>query len=211
VQQSRPLSDWWVSVTKLATIAAATFGYLGQLPFLIHDQHTVTTLALIIKYVAGLKSPEFSPNANLEAPLDQRTKSQNVAWCAHVESTLGDIVASLHALLSRRHVSYSTLQYYTMYSHHGNWAGLTGLALASMFPVPQRYYVPARIRESYRPRLEAVGMWNLPDVEKEGKKPFKENSKKTTEKNTHVFLQAFEREKVRCKFIPFIAGGMSIN
>lgn len=26
-------------------------------------------------------------------------------------------------------------------------------------PVPQRYYIPNRIRELYKPRLEAVGLW----------------------------------------------------
>lgn len=91
-----------------------------------------------------------------------------------------------------------------MFSHHGNWSGLTGPTLASLFPVPQRYYVPARMRESYRPRLEAAGLWNLPDMEKEEKKPFKEDSKKKVEKNTHVFLQAFEREKVCYDFFYII-------
>ena len=26
-------------------------------------------------------------------------------------------------------------------------------------PIPQRYYVPNRIRELYKPRLETVGLW----------------------------------------------------
>jgi sorting and assembly machinery component 37 len=28
-----------------------------------------------------------------------------------------------------------------------------------MMPIPQRYYVPNRIRELYKPRLEASGLW----------------------------------------------------
>lgn len=28
-----------------------------------------------------------------------------------------------------------------------------------MMPIPQRYYVPNRIRELYKPRLESVGLW----------------------------------------------------
>lgn len=55
----------------------------------------MTTLALIIKYVAGLKKSELFPNANLEASLDQMTKSKSIAWCAHVEANLGDITVSL--------------------------------------------------------------------------------------------------------------------
>lgn len=41
-----------------------------------------------------------------------------------------------------------------------------------MLPVPQRYYVPRRIRDSYRPRLEAVGLWliaNAPEDGQEGR------------------------------------------
>lgn len=33
-----------------------------------------------------------------------------------------------------------------------------------MMPIPQRYYVPNRIRELYKPRLDAVGLW-LPETE----------------------------------------------
>lgn len=28
-----------------------------------------------------------------------------------------------------------------------------------MMPIPQRYYVPNRIRELYKPRLEVAGLW----------------------------------------------------
>lgn len=28
-----------------------------------------------------------------------------------------------------------------------------------MMPIPQRYYVPNRVRELYKPRLENVGLW----------------------------------------------------
>lgn len=29
-----------------------------------------------------------------------------------------------------------------------------------MMPIPQRYYVPNRIRELYKPRLETIGLWS---------------------------------------------------
>ncbi|KAF8503121.1 hypothetical protein JB92DRAFT_3208558, partial [Gautieria morchelliformis] len=38
---------------------------------------------------------------------------------------------------------------------------LTHATLASMLPVPQRYYVPRRIKESYRPCLEVVCLWAI--------------------------------------------------
>lgn len=148
----------------------------GQLPFLTHEGRTIPTFALIVKYVAGLKDVGA---ANLDASLNNPEQSRKVAWCAHVESNLGDLV------------------YHTLYSHHGNWAGLTQPALASMLPVPQSYYVPGRIRESYRARLEAADLWTLPEIERKEKKPFRDLYKSTKEKvDSNIYLQAFEREKV---------------
>lgn len=49
----------------------------------------------------------------------------------------------------------------------------------------------------YRPRLEASGLWSLPEVEKEPKKPFQRISlEKEKAENTSTFQQAFEKEKV---------------
>lgn len=69
--------------------------------------------------------------------------------------------------------------------------------MVSMFPIPQRYYVPDRIRQSYKPRLEAAGLWNLQLAEKEPKKPFREIPKvDQLEENIQIFQEAFGREKV---------------
>lgn len=86
---------------KLIQIHVAIARHPGHLPFLVHGQHTVSTFALIIKYVAGLKKSESFPNANLDATMDQTNKSQSTAWCAHVEANLGDIVVSLLVLPRR--------------------------------------------------------------------------------------------------------------
>jgi sorting and assembly machinery component 37 len=68
-----------------------------------------------------------------------------------------------------------------------------------MFPVPQKYYVPRRIRDTYIPRLEAVGLWNLPVEEKVEKKWFQNEQKslpiEDIKSNTTV-SQAFQSEKV---------------
>lgn len=167
----------------------------GQLPFLTHEGRTIPTFALIVKYVAGLKDVGA---ANLDASLNNPEQSRKVAWCAHVESNLGDLVVNpCSRYVSRR--SSLILKYHTLYSHHGNWAGLTQPALASMLPVPQSYYVPGRIRESYRARLEAADLWTLPEIERKEKKPFRDLYKSTKEKvDSNIYLQAFEREKV-CK------------
>ncbi|KAG5354042.1 hypothetical protein C0989_009739 [Termitomyces sp. Mn162] len=141
-----------------------------HLPYLVHEHHTVTSLGSIIKYITGLKAtgPTRS-SSNLDSSLSGTEKAQSIAWCAHVESNLGDIVS------------------YALYSNQDNWAELMHPALASLYPIPQRYYIPGRIREMYRPRLESAGLWDLP-IKEEEKKPFKidkswqkrQNTKPTT-------------------------------
>ena len=92
-----------------------------------------------------------------------------------------------------------------MQSHlfHGidaNFWGLTNPTLASEMPVPQKYYVARRMREFYRPRLEAAGLWSLPSAEEEQRGPFdKDKTKKPDYKAT--MTRAFEREKVPQQWI----------
>jgi sorting and assembly machinery component 37 len=73
--------------------------------------------------------------------------------------------------------------------------------------MPWRYYVPGRLRESYRPRLEAAGLWNLSLEE-----PKETSSKKTlgvfafktevTLDEKGVYKRTFEREKVGDLMLP---------
>lgn len=83
-----------------------------------------------------------------------------------------------------------------LYSVQNNWENVTQPALVSMMSLPQKYYVPHKIRDSYRPRLEAAGLWNLPLVEKEEKKPFQKLGDLKTEDLRTQTYPAFEREKV---------------
>ncbi|KAG6867028.1 hypothetical protein C0991_003945 [Blastosporella zonata] len=152
--------------------------FTGQLPFLTHEQRTVSSLGSIIKYVAGLKT--FEPtrsNFNLDASLNSTEKSQTTSWCAHVESNLGDVLSCV------------------FYSSQDNWVKLTHPALVSLYPLPHRYYVPGRIREMYKPRLESAGLWDLPTKEEE-KKLFRKDIIKQKDQNTKMFQEAFGREKV---------------
>lgn len=66
--------------------------------------------------------------------------------------------------------------------------------MASMLPIPQRYYVPGRIREMYRPRLEAAGLWTQATSEPE-KDSFGKRQKKDDPKDEYA--RAFERDKVQ--------------
>jgi len=154
----------------------------GQLPFLTHEQHVVAPCISIIKYISGLSSSEQAAysNANLDAHLTPSEKSKRSAWSSHAGSHLGDLV------------------YHSLYAINENWVNLTCPSLASMFPVPQKYYVPRRMRNTYIPRLEAVGLWSLP-VEETTEKSFQKQQKSlpilNIKSNTTV-SQAFQREKV---------------
>ena len=61
--------------------------------------------------------------------------------------------------------------------------------------VPQKYYVAGRIREAYKPRLEAAGLWGLPAPEEE-QRGLSETDKKKKRDYRVTFSRAFERKKV---------------
>ena len=77
---------------------------------------------------------------------------------------------------------------------------MTGPTLASMYPVPQKYYVPQRIWEDYYARLSASGLTSAPfDVEEKPDEPFREGSIPRLRggiKKDDKIIKAFEREKV---------------
>ncbi|KAF8798160.1 hypothetical protein BYT27DRAFT_7265267 [Phlegmacium glaucopus] len=155
----------------------------GQLPFLTHEQHVVAPCTSIIRYISGLSNSEHATysNANLDAHLTPSEKSKRSAWSSHAGLHLGDLVS------------------HTLYASNENWVNLTHPSLASMFPVPQKYYVPRRIRDTYIPRLEAVGLWTIPLEENTTEKSFQSQQKSlptgNIKSNTTV-SQAFQREKV---------------
>lgn len=73
-------------------------------------------------------------------------------------------------------------------------------ALASMFPIPQKYYVPGRMRDTYFQRLIAAGLWKETTEEKPSESTFPRDAKpleKTTLKNISTLSRAFDREKVQ--------------
>lgn len=75
---------------------------IGQFPYLTHGSHLAAPLSSIIKYVSGL-SPSSLPvqdesgaeqifSTNLDALLSRVECAQRTAWCAHILTTLGDLV-----------------------------------------------------------------------------------------------------------------------
>ncbi|KAG6332673.1 hypothetical protein ID866_6418 [Astraeus odoratus] len=149
----------------------------GHLPFLTHGHVAIASLPAIISFVVSLSKSRTSGATNIDGSLSTSQKAQRTAWWSHVEADFGDLV--LHMF----------------YGADSNFWGLTRPVLADVMPVPQRYYVPGRIREAYRPRLEASGLWSLPQVEQEKKSPFAKEEKKR-EDHKGVFVRVFEREKI---------------
>lgn len=64
-----------------------------------------------------------------------------------------------------------------------------------MLPLPQRYYVPDRIRETYKARLQAVDLWDVSADEKEGEKRAKAGPQRND-----VASMAFGKEKASTIF-----------
>ncbi|KAI0928681.1 hypothetical protein AcW1_005861 [Taiwanofungus camphoratus] len=151
----------------------------GQLPYLTHGLHSMSTLPSIIKYMANLKDAR-----DLDESLSPAEKAQCAARISHVYSDYGDFVAHM------------------LYALNTNWWRVTRPALVSMLPVPQRYYVPGRLRESFRPRLESAELWNIPGTEQDQDedrissfhRPKPKRKKQDTDKQK--IKRTFEREKV---------------
>ncbi|OCH88180.1 hypothetical protein OBBRIDRAFT_795451 [Obba rivulosa] len=150
----------------------------GQLPYLTHGLHSATTLPAIIKHVTHLGRAR-----DVDAALSPLEKAQSAARIAHIQAEYGDLVAHM------------------LYALHVNWWKTTRPALVSMLPTPQRYYVPHRIREAYRPRLEAADLWHAPgeeiEEEQETRSLFqRDRKKKIQEAGPEKFKRTFARERV---------------
>ncbi|TDL21568.1 hypothetical protein BD410DRAFT_789689 [Rickenella mellea] len=112
----------------------------GQLPYLRHGAVTVASFAAIAKYISRSK---IAGHVDVDAHLDATQRAQCTAWSALVEAQLGDLVA------------------YTFYAIADNYTNFTVPTLSAHMSIPQRYFVPGRLRELHRPRLEAVGLWDV--------------------------------------------------
>ncbi|KAG1754632.1 outer mitochondrial membrane transport complex protein-domain-containing protein [Suillus lakei] len=147
----------------------------GKLPFLTHGHAAVSSIPAIISFVSSLAKSTTSGARDLDASLSAPQRAKRTAWCSHVEANIGDLVA------------------YSFYSLDDNFWKLTNPTMSSMLPIPQRYYVPGRIREMHRPRLEAAGLWTQAASEPE-KDSFGKRQKKNDPKDEYA--RAFERDKV---------------
>lgn len=175
----------------------------GQLPYLSHGLHSVSGFESIAKYAAHLNG-----GTNLEDVLNPTKRAENVARIAHVESVLGDLVVCWlsHTCYA---LTQTVIQAHIYYSLSANWTRQTRHVLASVFPVPQCYYVPERMRLSYKSRLEAAELWDVAGIEEEEQKerelfsfrrPAKKH-KKTEEKANSKTNLARKNVSSFCKYL----------
>lgn len=98
------------------------------------------------------------------------------------------------------------MQAHMLYSLHSNWWKTTRPVLVAALPVPHRYYVADRVRESYKPRLEASELWGIPGLEDEEQdgisSVFRKEKKKKSQLKSIKFKNAFRRDQVRFNFVP---------
>lgn len=162
-----------------------------------------------MKYVAALtpatvppvsdgdeREPAFS--ADVDALLSTTERARRIAWIAHVESALGDLVVRCRQSAQVPHRSNELfLQAHAFYCVPANYVAVMHPTLASFYKIPQSYYVPRRIRQVYQARLEANGLWGTSTEEGEVEKP-KRFGEKEPEKDDpkEIFKNAFQRERV---------------
>ena len=66
-----------------------------------------------------------------------------------------------------------------------------------MLPIPQRYFVPNRIRQMHQPRLEAVGLWDATQEDPEDRISSSwEKKKQLPEPGHETIKKTFGTEKV---------------
>lgn len=98
-------------------------------------------------------------------------------------------------------------QAHEYYSLSANWTRQTRHTLAAMLPVPQRYYVPERIRQSWKPRLEAAELWDVVGIEEEEDRERQRFAFRLQRKRTKKVQEKLKfKETVERKKVHFYAG-----
>lgn len=155
----------------------------------------MSPLPSIISYLESLARAEsLSVNASIDARLKSSQAQRDIAWKAYITSQLGDLlVRSVNMSLS--HLYLPIRQAHQLYVEH-YWTFTRG-ALAKLMPVPQRWFVPSRLRQIHQPRLEAIGMWDAHYVEEpETSKPVTKTPQPPGVPPAQVYKKAFARERV---------------
>ncbi|KLO08952.1 hypothetical protein SCHPADRAFT_908202 [Schizopora paradoxa] len=142
----------------------------GHLPYISSGLTAISTYGSISKHLSKLGGSRNPSNH-----LDALQSAQETAWLAFAQTHLGDLVAC------------------SLYTLKDNYWEYVRPTLADMFPVPQKYYIPDRMRNLHKSRLESIGLWNVAAEEREAEKNPNPNARSRLNETAS---SAFGKEKV---------------
>ena len=134
----------------------------GTLPLLVHNSTKVSGVSSIFAYLSSLdrKSDEWGHGTtvipNLDEALSNEQKAKSVAWKAYVNNHIFNLVVRSPLFLDKKT---KTTQSHSLFVLEHNFTQVVHRELVPLFPIPQRYYVPGRLRTALQPRLESAGLW----------------------------------------------------
>jgi len=134
----------------------------GTLPLLVHNSTKISGVSSIFAYLSSLdrKSSEWAHGTtalpNLDEALSNEQKAKSVAWKAYVNTHISNLVVRSPLLLD---IKTKTMQNHSLFVLEHNFTQVVHRDLVPLFPVPQRYYLPGRLRTALQPRLESAGLW----------------------------------------------------
>lgn len=146
----------------------------GYVPYCLQGNQTVSTFESIITHLGN----------QLDDGLTEEEFAKAVAWKACIQTKLSD------------------LSLYLYYGNALNYNTFTHPNLVSGLPFLKRYYLPKRVRESFKRRLESEGMWEegVHDRERDktskGLREAKETRDETVVTGRRKIKHAFAQEKV---------------
>jgi len=157
----------------------------GYAPYCVQGHQAVSTFDSILSHLGN----------QLDEGLTEEENAKSVAWKACIQTKLSDLCLYLY---------YGNALNYNTYTHPN---------LVSHLPFLKRYYLPKRVRESHKRRLEPEGMWEEGVHDRGGNQSGK-NLRETREsrdenvitgkrKLKHVFAQEKVLERAKDAFSLF--------
>lgn len=183
----------------------------GTLPLLFHNSTKISGVSSIFAYLSTLdgKSDEWAHGTtavpNLDEALSNEQKAKSVAWKAYLNTHVSNLVVR-SARSSSQDKNPKTLQNHSLFVLEHNFTQVVHRDLVPLFPVPQRYYLPSRLRAALQPRLESAGLWviaNDSGTSETSEQPFQSlgaqlriKASQTRATRDTLISTAFAREKV---------------
>jgi len=181
----------------------------GTLPLLVHNSTRISGVSSIFVYLSSLdrKSDEWAHGTtalpNLDETLNNEQRAKSVAWKAYINTHVSNLVVRSPSFFKTKT---NTVQNHSLFVLEHNFAQVVHRDLVPLFPIPQRYYLPSRLRTALQPRLESAGLWviaNDSGTNASSEQPFQSLGAQLREKASQarttrdkLVSTAFAREKV---------------